>query len=67
LTVLNAERFPSDTSAIGTANKLATQRNTRVMVFTGKDRGKLIYDTASGPVTATTEYSFGKAVIEEKQ
>lgn len=50
LTVLNAQQLPTERIAINVANRLAAERKTRVMVFVGKDRGRLIYDTATIPL-----------------
>jgi hypothetical protein len=45
LCVLNAQKMPSKRIAVNVANRLASERNTRVLVFIGKDLGKLIHDT----------------------
>lgn len=45
LCVMNAQRLPTKRIAVNVANRLASERNTRVQVFVGKDLGKLVYDT----------------------
>ena len=64
LTVMNAEPVPSERIVFNVAQRLADTKKTRTLVFVGQDRGRLVYDSLIGPVTAQTEYSFGKPVAK---
>lgn len=61
LTVLNGPVL-TEQIAFNVAARLAAAKNTRTMVFVGKDHGRLVWDSLVGPVTAETEYSFGKPI-----